>query len=378
MTRDEILNFNGPEQHKKNLINFSYMLDDDCYASILEPGDDATLYYNHSCDPNSWYAKDSNGKEIMVARRDIRPGEEIVCHYGTFESELSFHAGMKCFCGASNCEGVFTGLSYRDPEFLTQYEGRLSPYLTRLSEGLSWYRPHLYLRKSGTGGDPMEAKGVFTSKAIPRGAAVLSWAGKVVHVDRLVKCTEEEQHFSLQIAEDLYQIPDGSKRRELPDFVNHGCAPTCGLLDATTLVALRDLQPGDEITYDYAMSTANSMANTCDNFKCECGAVRCRGLVAADDWRLPELWERYEGHFSPYIKRKIDALRREQDGPEVDGKKAKLVRAHTLALGMVDRGCPGAFTEYRRTGSISSSSDSMDSSEDEHAHVISEPLELPA
>ncbi|CAM9761728.1 unnamed protein product, partial [Heterosigma akashiwo] len=273
MTRDEIINFDGPEQHKRNLINFSYMLDDDVYASILEPGDDATLYYNHSCDPNSWYAKDSHGKEIMVARRDIQPGEEIVCHYGTFETELSFHAGMKCFCGANNCEGVFTGLYYRDPAFVQLYEGRLSPYLTRLSKGLSWYRPHLYLRKSGTGGHSDDAKGIFTCAPIPQGTAVLSWAGKVVHADRLAKCTEEEQHFSLQVAEDLFQIPDARNLRELPDFVNHGCEPTCGLLDATTLVALRDLRQAAKSRCDYAMSTANTLGHACDNFKCGAGAA---------------------------------------------------------------------------------------------------------
>ncbi|CAM9829689.1 unnamed protein product, partial [Heterosigma akashiwo] len=159
--------------------------------------------------------------------------------------------------------------------------------------------------------------GIFTCAPIPQGTAVLSWAGKVVHADRLAKCTEEEQHFSLQVAEDLFQIPDARNLRELPDFVNHGCEPTCGLLDATTLVALRDLRPGDEITYDYAMSTANTLGHACDNFKCECGAAACRGLVSAEDWRRPELWERYAGYFSPHIQRQIDTLvRGKRRGPE--------------------------------------------------------------
>jgi hypothetical protein len=29
--------------------------------------------------------------------------------------------------------------------------------------------------------------------------------------------------------------------------------------------------------------------------------------VSGDDWKLPELQKRYEGHFSPYIQRRIDA-----------------------------------------------------------------------
>jgi hypothetical protein len=33
--------------------------------------------------------------------------------------------------------------------------------------------------------------------------------------------------------------------------------------------------------------------------------------VSADDWRNPTLWERYAGHFSPYLQRRIDALKQQ-------------------------------------------------------------------
>jgi hypothetical protein len=35
----------------------------------------------------------------------------------------------------------------------------------------------------------------------------------------------------------------------------------------------------------------------------------CRGSVRADDWKLDTLRHRYQGFFSPYIQRKIDAER---------------------------------------------------------------------
>ena len=42
----------------------------------------------------------------------------------------------------------------------------------------------------------------------------------------------------------------------------------------------------------------------------------CRGRVTGEDWRNPALWERYAGHFSPYLERRIKALRRRRLPPQ--------------------------------------------------------------
>lgn len=68
-------------------------------------------------------------------------------------------------------------------------------------------------------------------------------------------------------------------------WINHSCDPNsevCSKWDheADTLrawwVALRDIEPGEEITYDYAF-----IADVAE--PCACGAVRCRGLIVDDD-----------------------------------------------------------------------------------------------
>jgi hypothetical protein len=73
--------------------------------------------------------------------------------------------------------------------------------------------------------------------------------------------------------------------------------------NATTIVAMRDIAVGEELTFDYAMSDASDY----DEFDCNCGTALCRGRVRADDWQLGTLRHRYKGFFSPYIQRKIDA-----------------------------------------------------------------------
>jgi hypothetical protein len=38
--------------------------------------------------------------------------------------------------------------------------------------------------------------------------------------------------------------------------------------------------------------------------------------VTGEDWRRPDLWARYAGHFSPYLERRIKALKRRRFGRE--------------------------------------------------------------
>jgi hypothetical protein len=70
------------------------------------------------------------------------------------------------------------------------------------------------------------------------------------------------------------------------------------------LVALKDIDPGDEVCYDYAMCDGSQV----DEFKCCCGSEFCRGRVSGQDWMLPELQARYRGYFSPYLARRIRQL----------------------------------------------------------------------
>ena len=66
------------------------------------------------------------------------------------------------------------------------------------------------------------------------------------------------------------------------------------------LVAMRDVEPGEELTTDYALFDSSA-----DEMECRCGAEQCRGVVKGQDWQLPELQDRYRGHFSTYLADRI-------------------------------------------------------------------------
>ena len=89
-------------------------------------------------------------------------------------------------------------------------------------------------------------------------------------------------------------------------IANHSCDPNLWW-SGDALVTLRDVGAGEELTYDYATDSATDSATAAGSapgvlepgalLRCNCGSMRCRGLIEADDRDIPELQRRYAGHF---------------------------------------------------------------------------------
>lgn len=145
---------------------------------------------------------------------------------------------------------------------------------------------------------------VVAREPIAKGELIVVWSGKLVDGEELEAMPATVKRYSLQVEENHYLV--SLTDCEPPDYVNHCCEPNAGLSGQIALVAMRDIQPGEEISYDYAMSDGSSY----DEFPCGCGSRDCRGRVSGDDWKRPELWQRYTGYFSPYLQRRIAAERK--------------------------------------------------------------------
>jgi hypothetical protein len=108
------------------------------------------------------------------------------------------------------------------------------------------------------------------------------------------------------VTEDLFIGPATMAEREgAMMHLNHSCEPNLGLQGQIVYVALRDIDPGEELTLDYAM-----MDDEAYEMPCRCGANTCRGTITGVDWKKPEIQKRYDGYFSWYIQRRIDAQNR--------------------------------------------------------------------
>lgn len=150
-------------------------------------------------------------------------------------------------------------------------------------------------------------RGVFALGALKQGELIAVFGGAVCDWEALLALPEEARSLSLQVEDELFLVPetigDG-------DFVNHSCDPNAGLSGQICLVAMRDIQSGEEIRFDYAMCDSLPY----DEFDCDCGAAHCRGRVTGDDWKLKELQQRYAGYFSPYLQRRMEKRSPRQPG----------------------------------------------------------------
>jgi SET domain-containing protein len=86
------------------------------------------LFLNHSCEPNVGFA----GNIILVAMRDISPGEELTTDYALFDDHDST---MTCRCGTPSCRGTITGRDWQRPDLQRKYGHYFSAYLQRRQPG---------------------------------------------------------------------------------------------------------------------------------------------------------------------------------------------------------------------------------------------------
>jgi hypothetical protein len=146
-----------------------------------------------------------------------------------------------------------------------------------------------------------KGRGAFAVEPIEAGTTVAAFGGYVLERHQLEVLPARRRELTMQIDDDLFLT--GPPDAEPADCVNHSCDPTCGLAGATLLVARRDIEPGEELTFDYATCDAEPY----DEFECLCGTSQCRGKVTGYDWMRPDLQRRHRGWFSPYLARRIAA-----------------------------------------------------------------------
>ena len=161
----------------------------------------------------------------------------------------------------------------------------------------NWLSPKAQARPAGGKG-----WGSYAVEPIAAGETVAAFGGSVVPLAVLQTFNDDRQSRSIQVDTDLYLV--SGETPDAGDMLNHSCEPNCGISGQILLVAMRDIEPGEELSFDYAMCDASDY----DEFRCLCGEPSCREIVTGSDWRDPVLQAKYAGWFSPYLERRIAAL----------------------------------------------------------------------
>lgn len=130
-----------PPAARKAYLHFMYKTGEDEFQSLAEFNDvpperfpevrtvDISNYMNHSCEPTCWFVDGGEGFEaMMVATRDLIPGDELTYDYCTSE-DCELAGSWKCACGAAGCRGEVTPEDWRRPELQARYHGHFQPHI---------------------------------------------------------------------------------------------------------------------------------------------------------------------------------------------------------------------------------------------------------
>ena len=169
------------------------------------------------------------------------------------------------------------------------------------TKGHSLVNNKIFKKKSKKGGF-----GLFTRYRIKKHELVIVFGGYVVTLQQLKKLPKYFHDYFYHVDDNLLIGIKKKTEFSISEYLNHSCDPSCGFKNQLCLVAMRDIYPGEEITTDYAFFvTSNTL-----RMKCTCGSVNCRKVIKNTDWKNLTLQRKYRNFFQPYIKEKIDKIKK--------------------------------------------------------------------
>jgi hypothetical protein len=129
----------------------------------------------------------------------------------------------------------------------------------------------------------IHAWGLFADQHISMNDFVIEYKGELVttrECERRSKMYEEEGRDDYIFRVDREWFVDATMKGSMARFINHCCAPNCYTQiikhknqSKIIIYAKRDIQPGEELSYDYKFPYED------DKIMCTCGASNCRGTM---------------------------------------------------------------------------------------------------
>jgi uncharacterized protein len=147
-------------------------------------------------------------------------------------------------------------------------------------------------------------KGRFAKEAIGKGEIIAIKSGRIINKQQLQEYSAEIKASQHQISDEFFIAPlSEDEFNESMCYINHSCNPNMGLSGNIIVVALRDIEAGEELCLDYAMLFSGG-----PSFECRCGEDNCRKTITGEDWKITDLQQRYGNRFSSYLLEKIHNL----------------------------------------------------------------------
>lgn len=163
---------------------------------------------------------------------------------------------------------------------------------------------HIYICSSKING-----KGVCAGENIKKGDIIQYIKG-------------EAKFLTIRSKKDSLSYPDwigiGKNKWIDPDYpnqyLNHSCNPNSGIKGRLTMVAIRNIKEGEEITIDYSIIEGDDLWE----MKCTCGEKNCRKVIRSIRYIPRRQFKKYLPYVPTYFK---DLYTKEHQKPRYPGLK---------------------------------------------------------
>jgi SET domain-containing protein len=128
--------------------------------------------------------------------------------------------------------------------------------------------------------------GVFALRPIKKRTRIIEYLGeRISHriADRRYDDHDENDNHTFLFNVDPGLVIDAGVEGNEARFINHSCGPNCESVIEHRRVfieALRDIAPGEELSYDYQIGRERGDPPNIDEiYACRCGSTQCRGTM---------------------------------------------------------------------------------------------------
>lgn len=113
---------------------------------------------------------------------------------------------------------------------------------------------------------------VVAIRDIPSGTHIASFNGNVYAASKASALPSAIVNHAIQFSNHLWRDSRG-----LAKYLNHSCSPNCFISGVFDIYTLRDIEKGEELTWDY--STSEDSDWVVPGGKCLCLTANCRGGI---------------------------------------------------------------------------------------------------
>ena len=144
--------------------------------------------------------------------------------------------------------------------------------------------------------ETVKGRGLFAKELINTGEFISEFDGEIYIGEKEEGWNEDIINHAIQFEPDRWKDSNSLAR-----CANHSCEANCGIKELFKLIAMRDILPGEEITWDYEMTEAGTSDWYLD---CKCNSINCRGKIGSYRNLPKEFREKYKGFISEWLIKK--------------------------------------------------------------------------